>query len=61
MRGDNGKRARAYPRIEGRCETCNRWLVISYRMRIPRHLCKDGAYAGGQIPILTYNPTGLKP
>lgn len=34
--GDNGKRARAYPTIEGRCGECGRWFALRNH-NMPRH------------------------
>ena len=37
--GDNYRRALAYPRHEGECPRCHRWLAIGPRGVTPRHRC----------------------
>lgn len=53
--GDNGRRARAYPRIEGDCPFCKRFMVILKNGKLPRHRC-DESFKHGMKPVLTYNP-----
>jgi hypothetical protein len=51
--GDNGRRERAWPRREGECPSCRRWLVLLKTGKLPRHQCKDG-YASGAVPSAIY-------
>ncbi len=52
--GDNGRRARAYPRAEGECEDCKRWVPIRTNSpnnergmpRLTRHKCMGGYMTG---------------
>lgn len=53
--GDNGRRARAWPRIEGECAACRRWLVLRKDKRLPRHRCGH-TFTSGQIPLSVYDP-----
>lgn len=55
IRGDNGRRARAWPRIEGECPTCRRWLALRKDKKIPRHRCGE-IFAGGTTPLSVYHP-----
>lgn len=48
------KKARAYPRREGRCPDCDRWLVVIKEDKLPRHLCKNGEWTKGKLPSQIY-------
>lgn len=58
--GDNYRRALAYPRREGMCPECGRWLGIGAGNRIPRHQCCQGVMGGGHKPA-QINPPDSDP
>ncbi len=43
--GDNGRRERGWPRREGWCPHCRRFLLVNTGRTLPRHICKDGTWA----------------
>jgi hypothetical protein len=61
--GDTYRRARAYPRAEGQCPLCKRWLNLRSDDRLPRHLCLDGYdpawRSAGTTPLQVYRPRPL--
>ncbi len=46
--GDNGRRQRAYPRIEGICPFCDRVFILHKNLKVPRHKCIIGYVSGAE-------------